>query len=170
MIQMNTFPEPNVNENEFSKISVLLKYDDILSLYNSGLKTKEVSVTDDVVKWVYSEAIRHGWKYVWWPNDGYSDRCCWLSLDKHKSITKLIEEKTFNKILSGAFTKIAQHACRLGESGKREWPSLEDLPELDSWKMVGEKYAKELAIEIMKLYFDKGKFLEGLAKTAAKES
>lgn len=78
--------------------------------------------------------------------------------------------KNLEEALAGAITRIAQHSCRLGERHDREWPPLSELPELKSWEMVGKKYAKELAIEIMSIYFSKGSFLEDLAKLAGRDS
>ena len=85
-----------------------------------------------------------------------------------KSDSKTIDD--FGEALARAFTRVAQHACRLGESRDRIWPPLSELPEPDSWKWVGEKYSREFALEIMSMYFSKADFLNDLAKLAAKDS
>ena len=41
-------------------------------------------------------------------------------------------------------SRVAQHACRQGESGARVWPALAELPFLESWRCVGETYADQL--------------------------
>lgn len=45
-------------------------------------------------------------------------------------------------LLKRAVTKIAQKACRNGENETREWPPLMELPYLESWVVVGEKYGE----------------------------
>lgn len=47
-----------------------------------------------------------------------------------------------------AIAQIAQKACRNGESGAREWPALAALPFKESWKMVGEDYADQVAVAL----------------------
>ena len=83
---------------------------------------------------------------------------------------KVSKEQTLDLALSRAFTRVAQHACRMGESGNRAWPPLSELPDPDSWKMVGRKYAIEFAIEMMAIYFEKGNFLKDLAQLAGRDS
>jgi len=80
-----------------------------------------------------------------------------------------MDKQTLDMALSRAFTRVAQHACRMGESGNRMWPSLSELPDPDSWKMVGRKYAREFAIEMMTIYFEKGNFLKDLAQLAGRD-
>ncbi len=51
-------------------------------------------------------------------------------------------------ILAYAITRIAQVACRNGESGDRKWPPLHTLAHLESWSMVGEQYAREMMTDL----------------------
>lgn len=56
-------------------------------------------------------------------------------------------------ILARAITKIAHKACRNGEAGTRAWPNLDDLPEPKSWQCVGDKYAPQVAAEVLAEFF-----------------
>ena len=56
--------------------------------------------------------------------------------------------RTVEQVLSDAFTKVAQKACRNGEKDTREWPPLADLPCPASWRMLGDRYAREVMIEL----------------------
>ena len=56
--------------------------------------------------------------------------------------------RTVHDVLSDAFTKVAQKACRNGEKDTREWPPLHALPAPESWRMVGDQYAREVLAEI----------------------
>lgn len=47
-------------------------------------------------------------------------------------------------VLIDAIARIAQKACRNGESGQRAWPKLYDLAFRESWRCVGEIYADEV--------------------------
>ena len=58
-------------------------------------------------------------------------------------------------VLASAFARVAQHACRMGEAHDRMWPHLSDLPELESWKDVGKRYAQDFAVEVMNLNFER---------------
>lgn len=49
-----------------------------------------------------------------------------------------------DELIIDAVTRIAQKACRNGESGAREWPSLYELPYVPAWRCVGETYLAEL--------------------------
>jgi hypothetical protein len=51
--------------------------------------------------------------------------------------------------LANIITRVAQHACRQGESGNRCWPPLQRLPLLESWRCVGEEYADDALAELM---------------------
>lgn len=170
---------PTREDLKDTHFQILLEHDCVLSLYNFGLPQNERYITEDVVRWIEAEAIRHGWRSVNWFTDSCTGRGCWLSLHEGKlpTVKKSLpatpwpaKDITLDDALSAAFTKIAQHSCRLGEQGNREWPPLVELPEPDSWKMVGRKYSREFAIEIMKIYFSKGSFLEDLARLAGRES
>ena len=169
----NHFPTPSdLKENH---IRVLCTHDDVLSLYNKEAKHKVEYIDKPVVDWIEAEAIRHGWRCVEWFNDSCTGRGCWLSLSEKpqatiKTNTKPITQYSIDEALSGAFTRVAQHACRQGETNNRMWPNLSELPELDSWKMVGRKYAIEFAIELMTIYFSKGNFLKDLAQLAGRDS
>lgn len=69
-----------------------------------------------------------------------------------ESRVKFLEEmqtKDIEHILEDVISRIAQHACRQGESGGRSWPPLHTLPFMSSWKNVGETYAKEVAMAIL---------------------
>lgn len=57
--------------------------------------------------------------------------------------------RTVEQVLSDAFAKVAQKACRNGEKNIREWPPLTDLPCPESWRMVGDKYAREVLAELV---------------------
>ena len=56
--------------------------------------------------------------------------------------------RTVEQVLSDAFTKVAQKACRNGEKDVRSWPSLSELPCPESWRMVGDRYAREVLVEL----------------------
>lgn len=56
--------------------------------------------------------------------------------------------RTVEQVLSDAFTRVAQKACRNGEKDIREWPPLANLPCPESWRMVGDKYAREVLVEL----------------------
>jgi hypothetical protein len=73
-------------------------------------------------------------------------------------------------ILTEAFTRVAQHACRQGESGDRCWPPLKKLPVLKSWEEVGQQYAREFAAELAKLYFDRDRFMADLGRIVGRRS
>jgi len=62
------------------------------------------------------------------------------------------QPRTLQDVLARAITRIAQQACRNGESGDRRWPPLAQLPLLPSWEMIGEQYAAELTAEIAEFY------------------
>ena len=68
-------------------------------------------------------------------------------------------------MLTDAFTKVAQHACRQGEANTRSWPALKSLPAPESWHMVGEQYAQEFARELLDAYFDHERLIRDLAAT-----
>lgn len=53
-----------------------------------------------------------------------------------------------HRVVSDAVTRIAQKACRNGEQADRVWPPLEELPLLESWRVVGDRYAREILEEI----------------------
>lgn len=60
--------------------------------------------------------------------------------------------RTLQDVLAQTITRIAQQACRNGESGDRRWPPLAQLPLLPSWGMIGEQYASEIIAEIAEFY------------------
>jgi hypothetical protein len=62
--------------------------------------------------------------------------------------------KTLQEVIADAVTRIAQQACRNGESDNRTWPPLAELPFLESWKMIGDRYAPEIIAEIAKLAYE----------------
>jgi hypothetical protein len=84
------------------------------------------------------------------------------------SSLRLPPQTNLEELLVVAFSRVAQHACRQGESGNRCWPPLTDLPALKSWEEVGEQYAREFATELFKLYFDQGKFMHDLGKAVGR--
>ncbi len=51
-------------------------------------------------------------------------------------------------VLVDAIARIAQIACRNGESGGRTWRPLTELPFYESWRCVGETYAPSLRIAL----------------------
>lgn len=171
---MKEFPKPS---SENSKDYYLSK-SNIIELYNSDFINKK-HIDSDVCCWIELQAFRHGWKNVKWKNefsegDGLYIRCCYLSTEpaelptiKQNPIENI--ENSISTLLTGAITRIAQHACRQGEANSRVWPDLNNLPEPKSWEMVGKKYAREIAIDIMRMYFDKGTFLKDLAKLAGND-
>jgi len=63
---------------------------------------------------------------------------------------------SLEELLTRAFTRVAQHACRQGEKGERQWPSLSELPAPQSWDVVGRQYAREFAIELVEHYYRTG--------------
>lgn len=165
------FPTPSDLKSEHSK--TLCPHDDVLSLYNNEAQHKVEYIDKPVVDWIEAEAARRGWRSVEWFNDSCTGRGCWLSLSEKPQATintKPVTQYSVDEALSGAFTRVAQHACRLGETNSRMWPDLSELPEPESWKMVGRKYAREFAIELMKIYFSKGNFLRDLAQLAGRDS
>jgi hypothetical protein len=161
---MKEFPIPQQN-NDYH-----LSNNEILELYNDGILQKVKSVDTAVIQWIEFQAYRHGWKSVRWNTTICHSYCC-LSLQPETLATIKLKtiEPSVQSLLTGAITRIAQHACRQGESNSRSWPSLNTLPEPKSWEMVGKKYAREIAIDIMKMYFDKGDFLKDLAKLAGSD-
>jgi hypothetical protein len=172
-VMINHFPTPNDLKSEHFK--TLCPHEDVLFLYNNEAQRKVEYIDKVVVDWIEAEAARHGWKGVEWFNDSCTGRGCWISLRETpqatvKSDPKPIPSPSIDEALSRAFTRIAQHACRQGETNDRCWPDLAQLPELDSWKMVGSKYAREFAIELMTIYFSNGNFLQDLAQLAGRES
>ena len=168
MININ-FPISTTSSDD-----VWLTEEHIISLYNIGSVAEYKYIDTRVAMWIESEAIRNGWRSVRWniirvPNCG-----CWLSMNEIElSTVKTPITSTgnlkFDDLLSRAFTKAAQHSCRQGEISSRSWPSLSDLPEPESWKFVGRKYAKEFAIELMATNLSQGNFVEELARTAGRE-
>ncbi|MCK9567377.1 hypothetical protein M0R72_00320 [Candidatus Pacearchaeota archaeon] len=151
-----------------------LSPNDILALYNKGAIDPHINVDSDVIQWMELESARYGWKSLRWFFEGGS-RGCFLRkfndpLPTVKGCQEIALEKSVAELLTTAITRIAQHACRQGEISSRMWPSLSELPEPESWKFVGRKYAREIAIEIMKMYFSKGNFLTDLAKLAGRDS
>ena len=48
--------------------------------------------------------------------------------------------------LADIISRIAQHACRQGESGERDWPPLAQLPLLKSWRCVGTEFYADDAL------------------------
>lgn len=62
--------------------------------------------------------------------------------------------RTLTQVIADAVTRIAQKACRNGESGDRVWPPLAELPLKESWEMLGRQYAPEILAEIAKLFLE----------------
>jgi len=149
----NLFPTPS--DLKYGHSKTLCPHDDVLSLFNNEAQHKSECINKAVVDWIESEASRRGWSSVEWFNDSFTGRGCWLSLTPHPI-------PSIGEALSRAFTRIAHHACRQGESNNRCWPDISELPEPEDWKMVGNKYSKEFAIELMTIYFSKENFLQDL--------
>ena len=168
----DNFPRPkDLNSGSFE---YQLSGVDVLSLYNSGAEDPSNYPDASVVQWMELEAARHGWKSLRWFFDG-SLRGCFLRTQREalptvKYCQEVAMEKSVSEFLTGAITRIAQHACRQGEISSRMWPALSELPEPESWKCVGRKYAREVAIGIMQRHFAKGDFLIDLAKLAGRDS
>jgi len=164
----NLFPTPSDLKCGHSK--TLCPHDEVLSLYNNEAQRKSKHINKAVVDWIEAEAARRGWSVQWF-NDSVTGRGCWLLLlETPQTNTKPISSPSIGEALSRAFTRIAQHACRQGEANNRSWPDLSELPEPEDWKMVGNKYAREFAIELITIYFSRGNFLQDLAQLAGRES
>lgn len=63
--------------------------------------------------------------------------------------------QSLEELLIEAFTKVAQHACRMGEARSRDWQPLSQLPAPDEWRMVGERYAREFSAQLLEHYIGK---------------
>lgn len=150
-----------------------LSPNDILFLYNKEAPSHRKHIDTQVIIWLEQEAYRRGWQGLRWFLDGGSRGCFLMKLKEPLPTVKFyqeIVEKSVAELLTTAVTKITQHACRQGGISNRMWPPLSELPEPESWRFVGRKYAREIAIEIMQMYFSKGNFLTDLAKLAGRDS
>ena len=98
--------------------------ENILELYNAGLpkdcEALATHIDPKILNWIGPAAKRHGWVSVTRHHLGF-----WFSMREQNDSSPA---STLDEALSRAFTRIAQHACRMGESRARVWPPLSELP------------------------------------------